>query len=231
LFFLALRFYFIGIVDSMYFKFTSNNGNKKTTISTYKWTNHSYCIIACAKRFYKLRPLFSIQEIGTKRFYVGILIGLFSTFVCNEFFRSITKLAQVEWNPILGAVPKLLPYHSNSYYSILIGLTSAIFGFCFTVYMWLSKACVSKRLNRKHRHGQSLLLFVVFLVFMFFSRMMHIINCLDLVLQEGFNSAAFLLPVFLFLYSWNVVVSIYKLGSHFFLILFMFISLGWIILL
>ncbi|MFT5925359.1 MAG: hypothetical protein ACI9WL_000088 [Rubritalea sp.] len=183
------------------------------------------------KRFHKLRPQFSIQEIGTKRFYVSILIGLFSTFVCNEFFRSITKLAQVEWHSVLGAVPELFPYHSNSYYSILIALTSASFGFCFTVYMWLSKAYLSKRLNRKRRHGQSLLLFAVFLVLMFFSRMMHIIICLDLVLQEGFNSAAFLLPIFLFLYSWNVVVSIYKLSSHFFLILFMCISLGWIILL
>ena len=80
-----------------------------------------------------MKALFSIQKIGAKRFYVSILIGIYSIFVFNELFSFGTKLARVEWNPVLGIAYGLLPYHSSNSYSVLIGLTTASFGSCFMI--------------------------------------------------------------------------------------------------
>jgi hypothetical protein len=62
----------------------------------------------------------------------------------------------------------------------------------------VKQSLCKQEVNHKRRHGQSFLLFATFLAFMFLTRMMHIILCLDFDLYKDFNSAELLYLFFYF---------------------------------
>ena len=110
-----------------------------------------------------------------------------------------------------------------------MGLTVSGMGFLFCNQIWLGFTNKIRTVKRRQRHAQNLVFYVVFLVLMFLARMTTIFVGLDIKLYEYFQISSYLLPLFLFLYSWIIVSSVFKINKQFFFSLLGFVILGFIL--
>lgn len=150
---------------------------------------------------------FSIQEIGKFQFYSGILIGIGFSFILNVLFRLFLVISNLgifnnTWN---------LDYEVSNYYNLLIGFTSVAFAFCFTSYLWMSKPYATiRRKTLKLRMAQINPIWILFGTLFFLTRMFWFISEAELTLENDFPLLGFLIPIFIYLYCWNLITAIYK---------------------
>lgn len=181
-------------------------------------------------RFNKYRPKFSITEIGRAHFYGGIIFGICSSllfYFVFYYFSIIGKFKMtISYNPIFY---DLSNYSLSNSFWLFIGTLSSSFGLCFTLFLWMSKRSSLRVLQRKKSFARAQSTFFVFIILMFLMRGVNIVVGLELELFEKFPLIAFLLPLFLFLQSWNSMKSIYVVNRLFYGVLLFFLCLGFVI--
>ncbi|CAM4150463.1 MULTISPECIES: hypothetical protein [Flavobacterium] len=173
-----------------------------------------------------LKPNFSIDEIGKFRFYSGALIGIGFSIILNSLFRMTLRLCNLgmyidQWN---------LNYEISVYYYTLIGFTSVGFAFCFTTYLWMSKPfAINRRKTLKLRMAQINPIWIFFGTLMFLLRMFWFLSGVKLTIEKDFPILGFMIPIFIYLYCWNLISDVYKSKKAFLISSLIFI-IGGIIL-
>jgi hypothetical protein len=185
-----------------------------------------------------LKVEFTISEIGSFRFYFGILTGISYGLTLNFLFQLLIKYNNVlisinseNWN-------NLLVFELSNHYSIITGFLSASLGFCFTSYLWLSKPIGNNlRKKSKKRYAQANSMFVFGLIFMILSRFYYFnIGFVEMTLfnnafsfntKEYFGIAFFLLPIFIYFFNWSLISNVFRtkkiiLISHVIFVIFGF---------
>lgn len=132
----------------------------------------------------------------------------------------------ISYNPIFY---DLSNYSLSNSFWLFIGTLSSSFGLCFTLFLWMSKRSSLRVLQRKKSFARAQSTFFVFIILMFLMRGVNIVVGLELELFEKFPLIAFLLPLFLFLQSWNSMKSIYVVNRLFYGVLLFFLCLGFVI--
>jgi len=167
-----------------------------------------------------------VNEIGTFRFYSGVVIWIGFSTVLNALFRVALKFGNLgmyfqEWR---------LDYEINDYYSYLIGFASIAFAFCFTTYIWMSNpfASIRKKTSRL-RMAQINPIWIFFGSFLFLLRMLMFFLSVELTLEKDFPILGFMLPLFVYLYCWNLISAIYKSKKPFTISTIVFIIGGLIL--
>ncbi|ASV30108.1 hypothetical protein [Maribacter cobaltidurans] len=168
----------------------------------------------------KLKPLLSIKEIGPLRFYSGIVVGIGYGILTNLWFRLSDKAILVlsdlrNRNAIL-----VTDLTFDLYNSLLITLTCATLGFCFTMFIWSSKPLYGARkrtLKMRVSHANSIfqcmLILFVFTKFLTFDTSLKY-DGFGIDLKESFGYFPFALPLSIFLYNWLTISRIYKTGKY-----------------
>lgn len=170
--------------------------------------------------YYKAK--FTINKIGKFQFYSGVIIGLGYSIVFNFLLRFVLRVSNFgiyidDWNFV---------YKINAYYSLLIGFASIVFSFCYTTYLWMSKSVLIGNRKLKYRVVQSNSIWVLFIVLMFLLRMFSFFSTTTLTIQDDFPITGFLLPLFVYLYCWNLISRIYKCKKPFFIFTIMLLLLS-----
>lgn len=174
----------------------------------------------------QIKSEFSINEIGKFRFYSGILIGIGFSIILNSLFRQTLRLCNLgtdidQWN---------LNYEITIYYYLLIGFTSIGFAFCFTTYLWMSKPfATNRRKTLKLRMAQLNPIWIFFGTLMFLLRMFWFLAGVELTIEKDFSSLGFMIPVFTYLYCWNLISDIYRSKKAFLISSIIFVVCGFIL--
>ena len=167
-----------------------------------------------------------IDEIGKFRFYSGILIGIGYSLVLNLLFRFILRLSNLgmyvdEWN---------LEYEIPIYYYYLIGYSSVAFSFCLTTYMWMSKPYATIRTKTiRLRMAQVNPIWVFYGVLLFLLRWFAFFLGLELTIKKDFSCLGFMVPIFIYLYCWNLISDVYKSKKKFLISLLIVLVFGFIL--
>ncbi|MEO9953409.1 hypothetical protein [Nonlabens sp.] len=181
------------------------------------------------KRFEKYRPEYSVKNIGIKRYILGIVYGIGSSIVLFILFGLFTQLSHVSIRYHDDFSMTIIHDQFTNYYFVLMGLTVSSMGFLFCNQIWLGFTNKIRTVKRRQRHAQNLVFYVVFLVLMFLTRMTTIFVGLDIKLYEDFQISSYLLPLYLFLYSWIIVSGVFKIKKQFFFSLLGFVILGFLL--
>ena len=159
----------------------------------------------------KIKPNFSINEIGKKQFYFGLVIGLGYSIIFNYLLRLVTMFANF-------SLSRKNPYFVNyenfifSQFTLnLIGFSSVCIGFTFATFIQLSKLDFkNKKLNIRKKFGQANSVFILFVCLLFLIRLWDFFIQNPISLENDFGNYCYLLPTFLFLFNWNLINRIYK---------------------
>ena len=120
-----------------------------------------------------------------------------------------------------------LDYEITLYYYILIGFASVAFSFCFTTYLWMSKPfATNRRKTLKLRMAQINSIWISFGVLMFLLRMFWFLTSAEVTIEKDFPILGFMIPVFIYLYCWNLISDIYKSKKTFLISSLIFIISG-----
>lgn len=178
----------------------------------------------------KLKSDFTINEIGKFRFYSGIAIGIGFSLVFNILFRVILKMCNVGEVITDLSWSNYYSYEFSIYYLTLIGFASVGFSFCFTTYLWMSKpfACIRKKTIRL-RMAQINPIWILFGTLLFLLRMFWFFAGVDLTIEKDFAYLGFMIPIFIYVYCWNLISDIYKSKEPFFMTSLIIIILGFIL--
>ena len=155
----------------------------------------------------KLKSDLKINEIGGFQFYSGVLVGIGYSFILNILFRYILRLSNLgmyidEWS---------LAYEIPNYYYVLIGYSSVAFSFCLTTYLWMSKPFATiRRKTIRLRMAQVNPIWIFYGVLLFLLRWFAFFLGLELTIEEDFSYLGFMVPVFIYLYCWNLISDVYK---------------------
>ncbi|TPN85382.1 hypothetical protein [Aquimarina algicola] len=158
-----------------------------------------------------IKPNFTISTIGKFRFYSGIFVGIGYGIIFNTLLRLVLKLCNlgdiitdISWSSTLN-------FKTSTYNLTLIGCASLAFSFCFTTYMWLSKPFAShRRKTLKLRMGQVNPIWILFGVLLFLLRMFWFFTGVALTIEKDYTYLGFMIPIFIYLFCWNVISDIYK---------------------
>ena len=173
------------------------------------------------------KPSFTINEIGKKQFYLGLIIGLGYSIIFNYLLRLITLFANFSLSRKNPYFINLENYDISQFMLNLIGISSVCFGFTFTTYIWLSKLNLgNKKLNIRKRYGQANSLFIIFTCFLFLIRLWNFFIQNPISLEKDFGLYCYLLPIFIFLYNWNLINRIYKVQKMILVIVPLIIIIG-----
>lgn len=105
----------------------------------------------------------------------------------------------------------IIDYQFSYYYLTLIAFTSISLSFCFSTYLWMSKPFAIKRNKTiRLRMAQANAMWIVYGILAFLFRLFLIFAGVELTLLEDFKYVAFMLPVVIYLYCWNLISGIYK---------------------
>lgn len=170
---------------------------------------------------------FTVTEIGKFRFYSGVAIGIGFSFTFNTLFRQISKIA--EFRPVVdeSSWNRIIDYELTFYYLTLIGFTSVAFAFCFTTYLWMSRPFARiKRKTTKLRFAQTNSMWIFFGTLLFLIRMIWVIGETDISIENDFPYLGFMVPIFIYMYCWNLISDIYKSKKPFVLTSLIFIISG-----
>ena len=170
---------------------------------------------------------FTIIEIGKFRFYSGIIIGIGFSLIFNSLFRLTLKLCNIgdvitdlSWSDIIN-------YEFSTYYLTLIGFASVGFSFCFTTYLWMSKPfATNRRKTLKLRMAQINPIWILFGTLLFLLRMFWFLAGVELTIEKDFSILGFMIPIFIYLYCWNLISDIYKSKKAFLISVLIFIISG-----
>jgi len=174
----------------------------------------------------KLKSDFTINEIGKFRFYSGIIFGIGFSLILNSLFRLTLRLANLgmyidQWN---------LDYEILTYYYILIGFAAIGFAFCFTTYIWMSKPfATNRRKTIRLRMAQINPIWIFFCTLLFLLRMFWFLAGVELTIEKDFPILGFMIPVFIYLYCWNLISDTYKSNKSFLISSLIFIIIGFIL--
>lgn len=159
----------------------------------------------------KLKSDFLINEIGKFRFYSGIIIGIGYCLIFNSLLRITLKLCNVGNNIEAMNWLNIVNYEFSTYYLTLIGFASAGFSFCFTTYLWMSKPfATNRKKTMKLRMDQINPIWILFGTLLFISRMFWFLASVDLTIEKDYVYLGFMIPIFIYLYCWNLISDIYK---------------------
>ena len=170
------------------------------------------------KSYSKFKPNFSINEIGKFRFYSGVLIGVGYSIILNYLFRLTLRICNFgininQWN---------INYEISAYYYFLIGFSSVAFAFCYTTYLWMSKPFASnKRKTTRLRMAQMNPIWILFGTLLFLLKLFWFIAGVEFTIEKNFPNLGFMFPVFIYLYCWNLISSIY-ISKRAFILSFLF---------
>lgn len=178
----------------------------------------------------KLKSDFTINEIGKFRFYSGIAIGIGFSIVFNILFRVILKMCNVGEVITDLSWSNYYSYEFSIYYLTLIGFASVGFSFCFTTYLWMSKPFASIRKKTiRLRMAQINPIWILFGTLLFLLRMFWFLAGVDLTIEKDFAYLGFMIPIFIYVYCWNLISDIYKSKEPFFMTSLIIIILGFIL--
>ncbi len=172
-----------------------------------------------------IRSSLTIKEIGTFRFYKGIVLGIGYSLIFNSLLRLIIRLNNVKVTVFTNTI--INTYEFTVYYLILAAITAISFGFCITTYIWLSNPFAStKNKTRRIRSSQTNTIVILYVVLLFLARMQTFFMDTAIVLQRDFGNIAFLLPVFVYLYCWNMIARVYRYLKSFIIITIVLVLLS-----
>ncbi len=178
----------------------------------------------------KLKSDFTINEIGKFRFYSGIGIGIGFSLIFNSLFRLTLKLCNIGDVITDLSWSNIITYEFSTYYLTLIGFASIGFSFCFTTYLWMSKPfATNRRKTLKLRMAQINPIWILFGTLLFLLRMFWFLAGVELTIEKDFAYLGFMIPIFIYLYCWNLISDIYKSKKPFLISLLIFIISGFIL--
>jgi hypothetical protein len=123
-----------------------------------------------------------------------------------------------------------LDYEITTYYYFLIGFTSIGFAFCYTTYLWMSKPHATERNNTiRLRMAQVNPIWILFGTLLFLLRMFWFFAGLELTIENDYAYAGFMIPIFIYLYCWNLISDIYRIKKPFIFSTLIFIIIGFIL--
>ncbi|MAN27082.1 MULTISPECIES: hypothetical protein [Mesonia] len=172
------------------------------------------------------KPKFSTNEIGPFRFYGGTVVWIGFSLVFNALFRLSLQFSNLgtyidEWS---------LGYQISTYYNYLIGFTSMSFAFCYTTYVWMSKPWAThRRKTQQLRMAQVNSIWILFGTLLFSLRLLWFFAGVELSLEKDFPYVAFLIPIFIYLYCWHLIIAIYQSKKAFLISSLVLLSGGFIL--
>ncbi len=167
----------------------------------------------------KFKPILTIEKIGVLRFHCGILLGIVYGFLLNLWFRVLDYGFFILFDLINRYSIALDVFLIGSYNSYLLALTSSTLGFCFTMYFWTSKPIsVNRKITFKNRFAHTNAIFMFMLILFVFTKFLTFSTPLTydgfgIDLKANFGYLPFLLPIFIFLFSWSTISRIFKSGK------------------
>ena len=177
-----------------------------------------------------LKSDFTINEIGKFRFYSGIVIGIGYCIIFNSLLRISLKLCNIGDNIEAMNWLNIINYEFSSYYLTLIGFASVGFSFCFTTYLWMSKPFATDRKKTiRLRMAQINPIWILFGTLMFLLRLFWFFAGIELTIEKDFTYLGFMIPIFIYLYCWNLISDIYKTKKSFIFTSLIFIIIGFIL--
>lgn len=181
----------------------------------------------------KIKPDFNVEQIGSFRFYSGILVGLIFSFILNLFFLNIINMSDVMAALAYGSWEISLSQKSDFYYSFFWSLFSISIGFSFTIYLWTGKPLLkTPRQTRINRIANTHAYFIFGLIFFSISRLLQLyiqFHNVEYSVKEEFGLLLFLVPLFIWLFHWTFISRIYKATKPLRISLVMFIIYGLIL--
>jgi len=155
----------------------------------------------------KLKVEFTVKEIGVFRYYSGVVVGILGGFILNLLLRFCLRLANLgifveDWS---------FDYVITPYYYQVIAFNAVAFSFCFTTSLWMSGVRASHRnKTRRLRMASINAKWVVYTTLAVLAKMFLFIGNSGISLEKDFYFLGYLLPIFLFLYCWNLISDVYR---------------------
>ena len=178
----------------------------------------------------KLKSDLTIIEIGKFRFYSGIVIGIGYCIIFNSLLRISLKLCNIGDNIEAMNWLNIINYQLSFNYLTLIGFASVGFSFCFTTYLWMSKPFATDRKKTKRlRMAQINPIWILFGTLLFLLRLFWFFAGIELTIEKDFPYLGFMIPIFIYLYCWNLISDIYKAKKPFIYTTLIFITVGFIL--
>ena len=163
-----------------------------------------------------LKPEISIERIGKKKFWTGIVIGILISFVLSLFFNYSRESLRIM---TFLADPYIVTDKEFRLYDLFFAAFATSIGFGFTIVFWLRgrNPHIKKRYLQIFAISNSYLLSIVVLFFV--ARMGTILSLLlyasrgydgQLDMLQDFWLLLVLIPVFLSLSHWNIIRIIFR---------------------
>lgn len=172
----------------------------------------------------------SIEIIGKKRFFIGVLAGIISSVFLSIFIdysREVLRFMSIFSGDLIILPPKQLKFFDYFFASF-----SSLFGFGVTLWIWLSNSKITRKKDRLYKRlAQTNILFTNWIFLAFIARFG---SWLPIILfgmprydyQLDFYSEFWFLFVLIFVViffnNWHLVRIVYKSGKW---ILFSFIAI------
>lgn len=163
-----------------------------------------------------LKPNLTIAKIGKKRFWIGLLIGLFFAFIINHFFilsrealRSITFMRD----------PYILSYKEFRLYDLFFAALSSSLGFGLTIICWFFLPNRKIKRNYLRTLTVSTSFFITILALAIISRFGSILSLIvynlpgydnHLDILKNFKLLLILIPIYILFANWNSIRLIFK---------------------
>ena len=167
------------------------------------------------------------MEIGKFRFYSGIVIGTGYSLIFNSLLRISLKLCNIGDNIEAMNWLNVINYELSFYYLTLIGFSSVAFSFCFTTYLWMSKTFATNRKKTIHlRMAQINPIWILFGTLFFLLKLFWFFAGIELTIEKDFALLGLMIPLFIYLYCWNLISNIYRNRKSFLLISLIILIIG-----
>ncbi|WP_194852532.1 hypothetical protein [Nonlabens antarcticus] len=111
-------------------------------------------------------------------------------------------------------------YTLNNYYQLIIGFNAVAFSFCFTTSLWMGNIrAINRNKTRKLRMAAANSKWVIYSVLAILGKMLFYIASAGINLERDYYYLGFIIPLFLVLYCWNLISTVYKIWPVFPLVL------------
>lgn len=177
-----------------------------------------------------LKPEISIEKLGKRQFWTGIIMGVLFSFVFSYFFnysreslRTITYISEL----------LILPENDSRMYDLFFATLATSLGFGFTIINWLSgrKRNIKKKYLAAFTVSNAWL--ITFITLMVVARFGSILPIF--MYRQGYDDQfnilhdfwliLLLIPIYCFLAQWNTIRLIFRTRHWFFIsILFYFVT-------
>ncbi len=179
----------------------------------------------------------SVQNIGTQRFWIGIIAGFFSAVSISLFIdysREALRLFTIFSSNLLT-----LSEQDSSFYNLFFSGLSSVLGLSITIQIWMSNTIHERRKDRIYKQvSKTNILLIFWAVIMIVSRIGSIIPIVlfslpdydnQFNLDKEFWLLFVLLPLVIFMQNWFIVRLIYKASNWIILSFFACVFLTYIL--